>query len=1260
MTSPTATHQQGLGYDEEGLGDDYMLTPWLQPSVERALRHAHAKQYRRGRAPYCGTSTGQLGELGVGISLYFRFLKYLACIFFLMSVFAAPALMFSYVGTRIQEDDMDAIGISRTTIGNFGQGVNGYVDCEVNVANCSALTVIQVGDRTFKVTSAAYLISAGDFFGTLILLLGYFFIKGRIKATVEDVDIDHVTASQYAVFVRRLPKDATEEEIRRFFSNLYRLDKDDVREHWCCCKDAVIRPAPRDPPVRPVSDCSNTSDRRYLGGWVAEVAVAHFTGSAIDGLIALRKDAKRLRLARARVKKYAKSTPLRDKFGRSGYDQAKMDKALAKLRQIEIATEKIRQSVLAWDLQQAAQRCEAAFVIFDHPISAQRCIADYHGSKTALGRCCQPRHLRFRGKHRIRVDPAPNTSDVLWENLGVSLISKYSRRAFTLLFTISLLVLSFIVILAAQDAKEAFAKGAPSFSDCNSHVYASVFDRYVLTERPEDVIPKLYRDREQTCPDGMFFVWYEGEEAQAMLNNASRPAEWWEEEQESCVSPCMAPASELSCEKLACSSAGQYWRQQGVACDSSARTYSAHTRVGCYCKQVLSQKLAETDVISAARELIDEELDLCGDFAEAYAASQSLTLAAAVAVIFVNVLLKAFLGALVRFERHSSVSSQARNLSIKLFVAQFLNTAILTLIVYARLPNNIEFPLQTTISLFDGQFDDFDSRWYSAVGAAIAVTVIFNAFVPTVTPLVQYYLLAKCKRKCCAGRAATQDDLDQYFVGPNFNIAVQHSLILNTSFACLFYGGGMPILLPIACLAFVFMYLLDKYTLLRVYSLPPNFDESLTRDALHLLRYAILAHLAISAWMYGNNDVLRSELVTSSVLTSNTGGAINEEDAAEVALAYNRFVNETAPYDPLSIGPKVLRANVFPLFLLWLVVFLWVLYGWIRAIVGPILKVFVGRIIRVLTCGLFCVDKAKVSSESEAYGMHKYTGVFGMYVDGRSRLTQDEIDRGWILVQEGDYKVKYLTWPDSEPDALGIRHEPGSFKLTWQKIMENSPHSYHMAVNPKYRKLAMTWNEMSPEMAKARRMQARARAAAHARAQAEKRNMEARRAMELAKMKQDREEMMKLQAEAEAAEKEAAAAQATEKEATEEAVRAEQEAKLAAAGKSTRRAVDVESGNGDGAGDGDVTDALGLTLQPGRNGPAVGADGVAPSATPHFEGSHWGEEGNPTQGSGKLKVLQRGESARNFLAKTGVRVDDAAGGAAAAGAAAAGAPGAGQ
>jgi hypothetical protein len=62
----------------------------------------------------------------------------------------------------------------------------------------------------------------------------------------------------------------------------------------------------------------------------------------------------------------------------------------------------------------------------------------------------------------------------------------------------------------------------------------------------------------------------------------------------------------------------------------------------------------------------------------------------------------------------------------------------------------------------------------------------------------------------------------------------------------------MPLLVPICFLTFFFYYWVDKFALLRFYSLPPRLDATLARAVGNVLEYSVFLHLLFGMWMMSN------------------------------------------------------------------------------------------------------------------------------------------------------------------------------------------------------------------------------------------------------------------------------------------------------------------------------------------------------------------------------------------------------------------------
>ena len=89
------------------------------------------------------------------------------------------------------------------------------------------------------------------------------------------------------------------------------------------------------------------------------------------------------------------------------------------------------------------------------------------------------------------------------------------------------------------------------------------------------------------------------------------------------------------------------------------------------------------------------------------------------------------------------------------FIAQFFNTAILILLVYA----NLEEVSPSLGSILDGQFRDYSPKWYTLVGNNIAQTMLLNAFMPIITESIPV-LIASLQR--CRDRGFAMGDKALY------------------------------------------------------------------------------------------------------------------------------------------------------------------------------------------------------------------------------------------------------------------------------------------------------------------------------------------------------------------------------------------------------------------------------------------------------------------------------------------------------------------
>jgi hypothetical protein len=89
--------------------------------------------------------------------------------------------------------------------------------------------------------------------------------------------------------------------------------------------------------------------------------------------------------------------------------------------------------------------------------------------------------------------------------------------------------------------------------------------------------------------------------------------------------------------------------------------------------------------------------------------------------------------------------------------------------------------------------------------------------------------------------------------------------------------------------------------------------QTLARAGLELLPYALLMHMLCSMWFYGNDDLLKSgEVAFGAVMTLSVDMDDDGAGADAVDASYESIKAALAEYDPVGLGPKVIRANCFP------------------------------------------------------------------------------------------------------------------------------------------------------------------------------------------------------------------------------------------------------------------------------------------------------------------------------------------------------------
>lgn len=199
---------------------------------------------------------------GPGVVLYFYFVRTVALFCLLASILHIPHILFAYSGQML-----DAYKISPSTAGYFmaanhmvmypGSNTTKWCDGEsVNTifqphVSCSEPVIQLFNSRSkvyIKASHASYVTTACDVFTCLLFIATWLFLIGVHDSLKDKKPIEVVSSQEYAIQVKGLPPDATEEEIVAHFNGLYAINgAEDWTYRGDCCGSINAKTFKRNP-----------------------------------------------------------------------------------------------------------------------------------------------------------------------------------------------------------------------------------------------------------------------------------------------------------------------------------------------------------------------------------------------------------------------------------------------------------------------------------------------------------------------------------------------------------------------------------------------------------------------------------------------------------------------------------------------------------------------------------------------------------------------------------------------------------------------------------------------------------------------------------------------------------------------------------------------------------------------------------------------------------------------------------------------------
>jgi hypothetical protein len=446
------------------------------------------------------------------------------------------------------------------------------------------------------------------------------------------------------------------------------------------------------------------------------------------------------------------------------------------------------------------------------------CILEYayRFSYAFVAGCFQPIDVRGTDTKPIMIQKTIDPSDIKWENIGVPFYVSLLRVIFTTFITVLLLCASYAMIFEARHV-------ISQYSGKESHIHCDMYKPIVDYSESRFSMDKL----------------------QSKVYSQ--------------------PSNEITYRDVLFDEDPQMYNQTN---------YGAQGYLLCYCQQINFEKGYDEMtkyMFYAARS--GEYQPWCRNLQSDSLVVTGVTYLATFIIMGVNLSLSTLIRILVDFEAWGSRTNDIISLTFKLFFAQYINTGLLSLIIYGDLSlaggSSINFSTTNfyRFGLFSGNVKDFDAKWYFSIGVSLVFTmcayVFGGVFANSCYIFINWFKLQWDKRSGLLypltdpsiSHCDVQTELDLLYVGVDFPIEYVFAATLTMLFVDMTYSPCMPILNLVCFFSLLFQYVANKYLLLRYHASPPVYSGELPKTMTRILYFAALIHCSIGAWMFGSRKV---------------------------------------------------------------------------------------------------------------------------------------------------------------------------------------------------------------------------------------------------------------------------------------------------------------------------------------------------------------------------------------------------------------------
>jgi hypothetical protein len=210
---------------------------------------------------------------------------------------------------------------------------------------------------------------------------------------------------------------------------------------------------------------------------------------------------------------------------------------------------------------------------------------------------------------------------------------------------------------------------------------------------------------------------------------------------------------------------------------------------------------------------------------------------------------------------------------VAIFIAQYINTAVVIIIVYHRFLASANLEIHSNVHHFlSGPFDEFNVRWYLVVGVPIVMSIGVQILFPHIGLLWSWSTkgFKRCLDRSCLlnprrTRQIIQSDYEDLYTGPKFLLHIRYAQILSTIFVTMTYSSGLPMLYFISFISFLVTYWTDKFLVLRYFSKTEGLNKDLSKAVVSWLPLSLVLHSIFGTMIFSYPNVLKTESLSGYI-----------------------------------------------------------------------------------------------------------------------------------------------------------------------------------------------------------------------------------------------------------------------------------------------------------------------------------------------------------------------------------------------------------